>query len=327
MAWSSVGAWGTSPNCCCGGGGCTCATEICVTDCPGTPINNITVTVGGTQTCVNPLGSCCFVCLDSLGGAGTYQVVVSAPGYVTYNQSLALTCGGVATVQLLTTGSCQCTFAANGCNFLPAPNATVTVAGGTYTLPVTLCITGNGTYTYTYSAPGFTSQSGTFTITSNCTGCGDFSTTLSPDSSHACCNNPTLDAGDAIPFTIHVTDSLYGSTTINRSGPGWIGVLSGAAFPGTGAPCTTCPPNATEIQYSLSDNPFFPNGCEIQIGFLPDPSGFCPGMTGFAYFADAYGGTISATSNPWSITITTAPCSFYVGPLYTLTPRTITFSP
>jgi hypothetical protein len=223
--------------CCCGGSGCTCSSAICVTACGGAALIGATVTVGTLAPVATETGGCVSVCLDSLGGAGSYQVTVSNPGYITYSNTLPLACNGTKFVQLLPVGSgSAATFTITGCCSQPLPGATVTVGGASYTTnasgQVELGLTDAGTYSWSVSKARFVTQTGSFTITA-CSSGGAVTEnlTLLPASGFLCAPGKTLGGtsvflADPVPTVLNGTDSTYGAFTLTyqttaRFGTGW----------------------------------------------------------------------------------------------------------
>jgi hypothetical protein len=231
------------PGCCCGGGGCTCPATICVTDCSGMPINGATVTVSTLAPCGTTGSGCCQVCLDALGGAGTYPVMIAATGYTTSTTNVALTCSGTATIQLRTTaqGPSFC-ITVNGCCTTLA-GATVTIAGVTSTTTSSglVCWAGTvaGTYTWSVSKARFVTQTGMFTISSCSGGTQTQNVDLAAASGYVCAgtgnpygccvglpsaSQPALN--DPIPTTLFLTDSIAGAITLTYSGGAWTGTTT-----------------------------------------------------------------------------------------------------
>lgn len=224
--------------CCCGGGGgCTCPSTICVTACGGTTaILGATVTVSTLAPVLTVTGGCVSVCLDTLGGAGSYQVTVSKTGFITYSNTLALTCHGTKFIQLLPVASTSTvTFNVTGCCSKLLPGATVTVGGASYTTDssgqVKLGITDAGTYAWSVSKSRFVTQTGSFTITAcNGGGIAAINRTLVPASGFHCAPAKTLGTpvslADPAPDVLNGSDSTYGAFTLTYQttalwGTGW----------------------------------------------------------------------------------------------------------
>jgi Carboxypeptidase regulatory-like domain len=303
-----------NPCCPCGGTPGTCIVGICVTDCGGSPIVGATVSVAAspTVTCTtteSPSPGCCPITLPE---AGMFNVTASAPGFSTLTQKMQLDCSNIYTIALLPTDSPECcTFSATGCNDQTPCGATITIAGETYSLPATVCLTAIGSYPWTISAPNFNDATGTVTITSICGGCSGFTPpTLTPASGFECCvfftgNSPA----DAIPETpLFLSDSVYGATmlTFDAGTNSWVGSISGASV---AAGCG-CPGGTTTIVYTV--------GCElgnIEITYTVDGDD-CPAETGTAGFIDGSNGTVTITSCPFSATLVLNPCGPGIPSIY-----------
>lgn len=252
---------------------CVCSAGICVTGCGGGPITNATITVASLAPVSTDNTGCRSVCLDPLGGAGSYTVKVTAPGYQPYSNTRALACGKTIFVELQPTGTYAAEFQVNGCcgNPLappPLPGATVTVGGAAYTTDangqVFLGITDPGTYPWIVSKARFASQSGSFTIAA-CGAVGAAITcNMAPAPGYHCA--PQSNSGiatpvqltDPAPDVLHGTDSQYGAFTLTYGtntgspggGPGWYGFLI-VQHP---ADCG-CPAQQIRINYFMQSCP------------------------------------------------------------------------
>jgi len=268
-------------------------------------------------------GGCVAVCLDALGGAGSYQVTVSESGYYPYSNTLSLSCGGTTTVKLLpTSGNPSIKFTVTGCCSQPLPNALVTIAGATYTTDssgqVMLGLTDAGTYTWSVSKARFVTQTGSFTITACDAGGKSLDVLLLAASGYVCgiAVEPQFPyaLADPIPTTLNLTDSVYGSTTItyNAGTHSYSGTLAVAATP---VKCG-CPTSATVITYTLQSvgtcAPEYESGFPYHaFGGVP-----CPFTTAIAGNETLPAGvTYTFTQNPtipfdWSVTYPVDACSF-----------------
>lgn len=224
---------GSGCGCC---GGCTCNSGVCVQTCAGTAILGATVTVSSLTPVTTSTGGCASVCLDSLGGAGSYLVTVSKTGYITYSNTRAMTCGGTIFVSLLPVGSTPtATFTITGCCSLLLPNALVTIAGNVYTTnssgQVVIGITDPGTYTWFVAKTRFMTQTGTLTV-STCLGAGAvFNLTLLPISGYHCApaktHPSTVTIADPVSDTLFVTDALGTTTLAYDAGTAdWLGSIT-----------------------------------------------------------------------------------------------------
>ena len=172
--------------CCCGGG---CEATVVAVDCSGNPIVGASVTIdvpGGPYSGTTTTGGCTSP-ID-IGTAGTYTTTVSATGYQTYTGPLTYPCPANLTVTLLATGATPCQITVYGCNGCLLTGATVTVNGQTYTTSVgvaSFTLPGPGSYPYTVNATRFATYSGTFTVTSVCSGCST-TVTLTPATGYVC---------------------------------------------------------------------------------------------------------------------------------------------
>jgi hypothetical protein len=229
MPWLSLGSIG-SP-CCCGAG---CAVDVCVVDCSGNSISGASVSIsapGGPYTGTTVLGCTGYI---SIGTAGTYTTTVSkAGGYQTYTGSITYTCGGTTTVTLLATGATPCQITVYGCNGCLLTGATVTVDGETYTTTAgvaSFTLPGPGSYPYTVNATRFATYSGTFTVTSVCSGCST-TVTLTPATGYVCATVLSCNCGLSAypwPTTLFLTDTAWGSCTLtyNPTDQFWEGTIS-----------------------------------------------------------------------------------------------------
>lgn len=257
--------WGA---CCCGGSTCTCSATICVTQCPGgTELVGATVSVKqgattiGTGTTVDDGAghACVSICLDSGGGAGSYQVIITATGYQGYTGTLSLACNGTTTIELQpSTAPATVTFSVTGCCGAAVSGATITLSDGQSCTTnssgqCSFWIGAAGTYTYTVSKSRFVDATGSVTVAASCQGTTtSVGVAMTAASGYAC---PPYDPSghalaDPIPTTLHLTDSAYGGCTLTWDPtPGnlwWHGQLT-ASF---AAHCN-CPAASFTIDYYL----------------------------------------------------------------------------
>lgn len=224
----SLGGLG-SP-CCCKGTGC--AVTVCAVDCSGNPIVGATVSIGApggpyTGTTAPTTGCAALI---SIGTAGTYTTTVSATGYQTFTGSITYVCGGTTTVTLLASSATPCQITVYGCNGCLLTGATVTVDGQTYTTTAgvaSFTLPGPGSYPYTVNATRFATYSGTFTVTSVCSGCST-TVTLTAATGYVCNPEHGCSCGNTAypwPLTLHLTDTQWGSCvlTFNPADGFWEG--------------------------------------------------------------------------------------------------------
>lgn len=253
--------------CCCHGSP-PCSPIICVTGCPsGTELVGATVTVksGGTTlftgtTVDDGHGSACVG--TGLTGSGTYEVIVSATGYVTYDATRELDCGDTYTIALQPNSvSPTIKFAVTGCCSLALPDAEVTLTGpdgDEFTCTTdssgqcTFTVGEGGTYNYSIDKDRFTTATGSTTISQCQTTTTTINVTLSPAAGYVC--GPDKDQlgnprPDPIPTTLNLTDSLYGSCTLTWDATNlwWWGENTGASF---SAACG-CPAATFTIGYTI----------------------------------------------------------------------------
>jgi hypothetical protein len=237
----------TRRRCCCGPPSC----KICITTklCVDAVLSNVTVTVtqGGTTVGTgtsNASGVCCIDVPES----GSYVVTVTKTGYTGSNKLVNVTCPGttaaVLTLQLIAN---QHRFAVQGCGSSGVPGATVTINDGSYTTDSSGYVYFSApiaTYSYSVSAPRFTTKTGTVNI-QFCTGSQVGSGPLTPASGYHCslssCPYP-------LPDSVTLTDSVIGTTTLSWvADRSWEGTLT-YSFPGY----CGCPAKSTTMKYSLS---------------------------------------------------------------------------
>ena len=299
-------------------GSCTCSTTICVQACGGSAISGATVTISSLAPVTTGSGGCTNgICLDSVGGAGTYQVTVSASGYNSYNQSLALTCGGTKTIQLTTGTTGSVVFNVAGCEGKPLANATVTIAGATYTTSaggtVTVYLSGSGTYPFAVTKLRWQTSSGNVVFSTNCPGQQTVNITMAVASGYVCCYGPgSAGLADPIATTLSLTDAVYGSTTLTYSGGQWTGTITGASFAGG----CTCPAGTTNITYFFGSNngsaPCYVYQIEFkaQNAFGGSPPYGCPDASGTISPTDISGTSgVSLSGPPLLSEVTYGPCS------------------
>lgn len=156
-------------------------------------------------------------------------------------------------------GTCKCqpcnvTFHATGCNGLDLAGATVTV--WTDATKTTLIATGttnaSGNFTADVGSPGskywevsrsrFTTASQTVYVYCG----GTYTQSVSPDTASYQCY---FTCAVPISKTLHLTDSVVGSITLNWVTTDWQGSVS-YVFPG----CASCPPGTITVSYRLDQN-------------------------------------------------------------------------
>jgi hypothetical protein len=257
----------------CGCGGCS--TTICVAACGGgAAVVGATVTIksGGVTVSSGTTGAGGCVAL-AIPAAGTFEVVISGTGLVTYDGTRALSCGGTATIKVYATGSASVCWTVDGCCGNAVGGATISIGGVSLTTDATgvACwgVTDAGTYPYTISAGSrFAVHSGSVTLTS-CQAMANITVTLTPAAGYVC-GVRTDDAGDVTPYpiptTLTLSDSIYGGCTLTWTGASWVGT-STVSFSGCLSPGGTisCPSSSFVMKYELS-------GC---IG--PQAAGSAPG--------------------------------------------------
>jgi len=227
-----------------GGGGGGCDVTICVLGCStGTPPPvegasvTVTLTAGGTVSGTTGSGGCVTLNVET---AGTYEVVISASGYNTFDANMTMACDNSYTVYLVPTGSadfCCVTFQVNGCCGNPVSGAQVTIDGATLVTDDSgetqaWCQTAVGTYDWEVTAENYVSQSGSYAISqicnqSNCTVPPLITVNLSPATGYGC-GPPATPAATPLPSTLSLTDSVYGGTSLswNAATGVWDGALS-----------------------------------------------------------------------------------------------------
>lgn len=126
---------------------------------------------------------------------------------------------------------CRQTIQVNGCNGSALPGASVTIAGVSGTTDatgkVTLTWPGSCTANLTVSCSRF----GTYGPTSTAFVSGGTTTVnLTAASGFACASCSTI----PLATTLHLTDSVYGSTTLTYSSGNWVSSTTAWSFPGDG---------------------------------------------------------------------------------------------
>jgi hypothetical protein len=185
--------------------------------------------------------------------AGTYQIIGSAPGLESFNQTVSVICGFGATIWLQESVLSCFQFSAVGCGGgnTQVPGAILSIAGVTYDLPATVCLTvptapgvlppPTTVFPYTVSAPPtYADSTGSITVTGNCfTQGGPVPVTLMPAPGFVCfCGGGNC----AIPATVlNLTDSAYGPVTLTFGIVGgqqqWTGQLTVRYLGGTFLHC------------------------------------------------------------------------------------------
>ena len=262
------------PGCCCS---CTCNVKFCVTGCPsGSELIGALVTVksGGVvvgtpcETADDGSGhACCTICLPA--GEGTYEVIVSATGYVTFDGNIALTCDETVPIALQpTTAPSTVCFKVTGCCGVGMPGATVTLSTGQScttddTGACCFSIGQSGTITWTVSLPPrFANATGNFTLTACQSTTTNVTVPLTAASGYICGFNPY---GWPVPTTaMDLTDSLWGAATLIWDAVNvwfrWTGPAN--SYPAN----ASCPAGTLQITYTLKQS----GGC------VPDLSATYP---------------------------------------------------
>jgi hypothetical protein len=314
----SLGKIGCSGACACDHG-CVCDTMICVKDCSGNPVDGATITVGSlAPVTLGPTSNCETICIDSLGGAGTYVVQVSKSGFTSYNQSLSLSCGGSTTVNLATSGNiCNifpyCAWPGGGNNPKPYLGCTLTVAGVQYAQNMStggflVALTGNGSYPCTISCPDSCLYSGTLTVTGTCT----ISCPIDPVLS--CGSNVCCPGGVAYPTTLNLADSVYGAVTLtwDNALQLWTGTAT-VNYAGSGAGCFLC----TAVTGVIITYTWNCAALDISSTYTAGPLLPCPGIGGGSGLSYNGVSPSSMTNYPLDIVWTLPTCaSPYVRTLY-----------
>jgi hypothetical protein len=198
--------------------------------------------------------------------SGIYTVFGSALGTQNFRQAVLLVCGLGTTIWLQESVNSCFQFTAVGCGGggTQIPGATLAIAGTTYDLPATVCLSVPGNspppttvFPYTVSAPPtYADATGSVTITGNCFAQGGpIAVSLMPAPGFVCfCGGGNC----AIPATVlDLTDSAYGPVTlafgIVAGQQQWQGTLTvnypGGIFFGGGITCL--PQNSVTITYTL----------------------------------------------------------------------------
>lgn len=174
------------------------------------------------------------VILNSLGSAGTYYYEVLVGGNVLGSGTQAFTCGQSKTV----TAGCKQTFAVRGCNSAALQGATVTVwtDSGKTTQLATGTTDAGGNVTLYWNATCATSvyvevscpRFVTYTNTGAYTCAATTTVSLSAASGYHCAGCSAIPLAD----TLHLTDSVYGSTTLSYSAGNWVSGTTSWSFPG-----------------------------------------------------------------------------------------------
>ena len=125
----------------------------------------------------------------------------------------------------------------------------MTIAGAIYTLPATVCLTGNGNYAYSISAPRFNTNSGTVSLNSDCASCGSPNPTLGVASGYMCICYGNCGISSS-PLTL--TDSAYGTFTLTYQGSSpnynWLSNTKTVSYPGD----NNCFANNTDMWFTLA---------------------------------------------------------------------------
>jgi hypothetical protein len=240
-----IGSLGGGTNvCCCAPGHCT--VTICVVTCglPPAPVPGASVTLKQGTTTHGPFTTDASGCVMSAITAGSWEVIVSAAGYVTSDSIKILACGSTTTVHLLATSdpNVLCIQVIGCCAGLAGATVTFGSVSMTTDSGGNACfgLADAGTYSWSISKNRWITQSGTFTV-SDCNlsvSGGPFPgpVQLVPASGYACANTgPTASTtaccntlNDPIPTTLSCTDSVAGacSLTFNPATGYWYGTLT-----------------------------------------------------------------------------------------------------
>lgn len=206
-----------------------CAATFCVTGATGFPTAGAIVTAapsaGGAGTSGTTDSTGC-VTLE-LGGAGPYEVTVTAANFEPFDGTIVVTCGGTFTIVLCVAGS-RITVHVTGCD-VAQPGATVTFAGRTQTTDSSghayFPVPAPGTYPYSVSQTRYQTLSGNYTVQYLCQP-GTINASLNPAAGYYCaCNDATRYLPR--PATLHGNDALYGAYTLTYDAgyDFWIGSL------------------------------------------------------------------------------------------------------
>jgi hypothetical protein len=252
---------------------------VCVKTCSGAAIGGaavaITTGAGVVSGTTDAISGCVTLTLDS---AGTYPTTISKSGYQDFDGDVVYACPGSTTIKLLAPGDLPCVIFVTGCGGVPLDGATVTINGNTYTATsyssyddgqARFTLPGPGSYPYTVSMPRYDTFSGTLVVSDSCS-CGVMHVSLAVSSGYVCCD---LYACCPVPTTLHLTDALYGSTTLTYDPvlDQWIGTID-ASFPG-GCGCPAVPVTIT-YTYACSAS----HGFGLQVSTNSHAgSGQCPG--------------------------------------------------
>jgi hypothetical protein len=183
------------------------------------------------------LGGCTTVCIDCLGGAGSYPIQVTSPGFQTYNNTKALACNSSTTVELLASSQASITINVAGCCG-PLAGASVVIGGISTTTDssgtVTAAIGEAGVIEWSVSAPTFQTQSGSVTLAECSTTGQGISVQLIPDDGFACVpaasccgfNNDPQAFNYPLPISLSLTDSVAGSCTMTFANGAWTGSIT-----------------------------------------------------------------------------------------------------
>ena len=251
------------------GGAPQAGATVTVTNGAGTVVR--TLTTGAPQTVNPPNGDGTPTNYFSNLPAGTYTVTVSATGFVTQSQTIAVNSSGFTRADFNLVGGTTATATGtvtNAVTTAPAPNVPVRVtdpannaliasgttnASGVYSFPVP-----NGTFNITANpatATGLATQTQSVTFTANTTTTTNF--VLAGGNAVGTLSGLVTDAASGLPLT-GATVTIVGAgyraivTTANGQAPNFSVNLPGAATPGTQYTVTFSLPGYTTVQATPS---------------------------------------------------------------------------
>lgn len=277
------------PGSCCGCGS-ACNVTVCVTGCPSaTPISGASVGLGtGGTPCTTSGTGCCQL---GIGTAGTYELIISAPGFITYDAMVPMNCGDTITVELSQSSDpSTVTFTVAGCCLAVVPGATVTLSNGMSGTTdafgqISFWLNETATINYTVSASRYDPFSGSFSVTA-CSGSGQtLLVGISPTTGYQC----EMGAPFPVPLVLHYSDSQYGPVTVTWNGTIYDG--NKTVNPPAGCAC----PSESGVNLEVTTG----SGCGSAVVETDlDAAGvpLCPFPGG--------GGAVSASVNVTSVSIT-----------------------
>jgi hypothetical protein len=322
-----MGLTNQDPGCCCTEG---CNTGVGVFNCNTAAfVPGASVTVTGHGISISGTTGSDGELAVTLPEAGDYTIQVSGAGSQVFLQSVFLGCtsfqGAIIWLQESVTSCFE--FSAVGCGGegTSIPGAVLSIAGVTYSLPATVCLTvptapgvpppPSTVFPYTVSASNYTDVTGEVTLTGNCFAAGGpVVVSMTPAAGFVCfCGGGNC----PIPETsLSLTDSAYGNVTLAFSIVGgiqeWIGTLT-VNYPGLPRVFDCSPQDSVTLTYTLSCTsgaiPF------LEIDYQAFPSEFgnvCPA-------ADGTPNTSGGSCDPSFTTSSFCPLNlgFTVGPFVT----------